>query len=1429
MSSATLLQIRVRLLGTIGVLASLTAGVSVAKAIDDEQRVLSFPKDRAVGVISYRSADGSDFGFESNPYVDWGDEGEATGDVVIPADQHVRLEISKAASTDLSFLSDLNPNDIEYLGLRGTDVDDKQLKHVGTLTGLRYLNLQSTRISDGGVRHLKDLNKLQTLDLSAFSVERDGYGVGNAAMIIAARLPSLEALRLRLTKVTDGGMENIAKSKSLKSLSVPGTKVTDAGLAHLRSLKTLTALTLGVYDEGCEVTDDGMKHVGEMTQLEWLQLNGTPVSDEGLAHLSKLTRLKSLDIEGTNVSNEGLRHFAPFTSLIRCRIYDLDDGDLRDHGAAHLAKVPSLERITAHFRLTDEGVANIATMPNLQSLSLNGDGQRISDAAIEAVSKMKRLKDLDLIECNIDGDSLQHLQCHPTIESLSISRRGLEGESLHVLRTMPFLKTLRVNYGRERNRKWQPILTPLGELTNLTRLSIRGEGIDLKQLRVLSKLTNLEHLEVDEELILDDEAFGHLAKLTSLTSLRIGASVVTDAGLKQISALSKLEYLTISCLATDGGLSALKPLKTLRMLQMASPSTTDEGLNNLSEKMPSLQDVNHFTYRVDLSKVPDALVEESVEEECGLQNDGGDEAATEPQHSIRLIIVGPDGKSVPNANVEIRSNPRVTAGQVMVGSHKKDGSYGNYFTASASGELQVSFTKLPGNFNVSIHHPGFGPYWARWQGSSQPGVLPKDFTIELEGGWSVGGVITDNDGNPIADVEVHPSIEYKKNPGDNSQLGVGARAKTDENGRWRFDKVPVSKKEVFVEISHPEFKPLRRSLPRDGFGIALDETPSTQIELDRGLVITGTVTDESGEPIDGAVIKTEMVNDLRSTRSGKDGTYQLSGLEERLSRIVIHADGMAMDMKEMHIAPDMEPLNFVMKPGGKIRIRVIDENGNGVHRSRIFFQRWRGRIKYFEFDHVQQYTDRNGIWEWDEAPLDEFAADITRPGGMQLDEQKLLAGQDEYVFLPPKSLVISGSVVDKKTRKPVPSFKVMPGLRNSNPRRGINWVRRDAYDAANGKYRITFDENAVGHIVRIEAEGYKVAQSRDFKSTDGAVEYNFELLPAENITATLLTDDGELAVGAKVALGIKGSSIYVDNGVLRDSSRSAGKFVSNEEGQFSFSDRDEDFHIVVTHAAGFAHLKSTDSSIPEYITLTPWAKLDGQFFIGKTPQANVKLSMSGGGPTSYDDDGPSIYSRHFITTGKEGRFAFDRVYPGKSRIGRNISISVEDGAQRATSSSKVPVHFESGKTTKLQLGGRGREVIGQLRPPKDNAEKVLWKFATISVRADIRPPQPEEAPKEIQEDPATYQAWWEAWLTTTQGKQWSQQYQEYERMREEFPYITATAGHDGRFKITDVQAGKYVLSVRFGRRDMGGRGNVQFSVPRDEQETPIDLGSVQLE
>lgn len=765
------------------------------------------------------------------------------------------------------------------------------------------------------------------------------------------------------------------------------------------------------------------------------------------------------------------------------------------------------------------------------------------------------------------------------------------------------------------------------------------------------------------------------------------------------------------------------------------------------------------------------------------QEPAGKPASGQP---FELRVVGPDGKPVAGAVVELGGDPIITPDRVRKGKLVAQRAFGTTYATDDEGRLIVELPSSPKRFVLFITMPGYGPYCAWWVSQDHDGSIPQRLTAELEAAWSVGGIVVDPDGKPIAGVEVRPSIEFRKPPGDTRQFGIGARARTDAAGKWRFDSVPVSMADVHVEIDHPSFQPLRQRLARADFGVAPGREPSTRIVLERGLTITGKVTDDAGEPIAGALVRTKFWNDVRQARTGPDGTYQLAGCEPKPARVVASAPGKAIDMKELNIEPGMGPVDFRLKPGGTVRIRVVDQQGNPVPRTRIFFQGWRGRTEYFEFDHVNQYANDQGVWEWHEAPLDEFQADICPPNGMQMPRQPLVAREQEYVFRVPDPLVVSGKVVDADSGKPIKEFRVVPG-RRQGAGDNLFWNREDGFAGVNGRYELRESRGESAHLIRIEAEGYRAAVSRDIKSNEGSITIDFAMVKGKDVVAKVVTPRNAAAVGAKVALGIAGSQIHVKNGEVSDIQTYASRAVTAADGRFHFPAQDGNFELVITHPEGFALIRSGSDWSARIIRLEPWARVEGTYRVGKNPRAGAPIEIDVSRLESYGEGVPRMFSQHQATTGPDGRFVFARVIPGKGRIGRQITFMVNEGATEVTSSCKVAAEFPAGKTVHIDLGGTGRPVVGKLEPREGFTGKPRWNFASIRAM-----------PAGAADDSNR-------------------------------PYYTVTADRDGRFRIDDVPPGRYSLDGMFHQmEDVGALSGYGFEVPAGRADSPVDLGVIRL-
>ncbi len=192
--------------------------------------------------------------------------------------------------------------------------------------------------------------------------------------------------------------------------------------------------------------------IGSVTSLKNLSLSGKTLTDEQLKRLSGLTQLESILFNNAQMSDAGFRHFAAFKNLKRLSLFhqSRDRADFNGSGLAHLKAVPKLERLTFagattadeyleavgqirqlkdfsqwHNWESREGLRHLRKLPNLTALKL---GQRLpargrpltpslDDEALKIVAQFKTLERLELTEARL-GVGLQELTNLPNLQTL---------------------------------------------------------------------------------------------------------------------------------------------------------------------------------------------------------------------------------------------------------------------------------------------------------------------------------------------------------------------------------------------------------------------------------------------------------------------------------------------------------------------------------------------------------------------------------------------------------------------------------------------------------------------------------------------------------------------------------------------------------------------------------------------------------------------------------------------------------------------------------------------------------------------------------------------------------------------------------------------------------------------------------------------------
>lgn len=97
---------------------------------------------------------------------------------------------------------------------------------------------------------------------------------------------------------------------------LPDLRHNNAVLAFVREVPTIRSLGISPLTD---IDDGGMSEIGQMEQLEQLNLNGVPVTDAGLETLHSLNNLKRINLYATKVTEQGAVAF--MNAVPGCAVY----------------------------------------------------------------------------------------------------------------------------------------------------------------------------------------------------------------------------------------------------------------------------------------------------------------------------------------------------------------------------------------------------------------------------------------------------------------------------------------------------------------------------------------------------------------------------------------------------------------------------------------------------------------------------------------------------------------------------------------------------------------------------------------------------------------------------------------------------------------------------------------------------------------------------------------------------------------------------------------------------------------------------------------------------------------------------------------------------------------------------------------------------
>ncbi len=245
------------------------------------------------------------------------------------------------------------------------------------------------------------VNRLVEFDPVLLAVDHDvrfvfftGTHIDDASIPVLQQFPSLDALQLRGTSITDHSMGDIGLFSKITTLSVSDSpRVTDVGISALAKLPHLRQVGF----ENCGMTGEGLS---KLTELEVIDLEDSPLLGSRLFHeLSQLPKLRILSLWGSHVTDASFQDTLPMPSLEEMHLSSTD--------------------------ITDEALNVIASQcPNLRILSIV-EMSRITDDGVRQLTQLKSLEHLVIVDSHISAEaarSLQDAMPHCRIEHESFSK-----------------------------------------------------------------------------------------------------------------------------------------------------------------------------------------------------------------------------------------------------------------------------------------------------------------------------------------------------------------------------------------------------------------------------------------------------------------------------------------------------------------------------------------------------------------------------------------------------------------------------------------------------------------------------------------------------------------------------------------------------------------------------------------------------------------------------------------------------------------------------------------------------------------------------------------------------------------------------------------------------------------------------------------------
>lgn len=273
----------------------------------------------------------------------------------------------------------------------------------------------------------------------------------------------------------------------------PSYNRNDQDLARIGSLSSGLDAFTDMDLKGSSVTDDGLKHLAKLTNLESISLGNTKVTSAGLMAMVELPKLISMNLTACTVT---LPMMETLSKLEKLEVLSLESGKIGDAELPPLVNLPRLKDLNLNYcPISDNGFKVLGMLKHLEILRvahspINGSGMQFMKRKKTEVG----LRILDAKKTRFGEQGLQFLKGVETLEELDIGQAEVSDRTLALnLKGVTHLKKLNLGFN-VLSDSGTPVL---GGIRSLEELSLANTSITDKTLFVLKGNKELRILDLN--------------------------------------------------------------------------------------------------------------------------------------------------------------------------------------------------------------------------------------------------------------------------------------------------------------------------------------------------------------------------------------------------------------------------------------------------------------------------------------------------------------------------------------------------------------------------------------------------------------------------------------------------------------------------------------------------------------------------------------------------------------------------------------------------------------------------------------------------------------------------------------------------------------------------------------------------------------------